>query len=151
MLISNNIKEGISIKHFLPADIALVQNFYKQTSYKSADSTLPQDEIIAAYQADEVIGLYRLCHEGDVCVLRGFYVLEAYRGNGIGTAMLQALHKIAYGKDVYLICMNNRNSFYAKAGFRLAGNDVSEMLLQRKNKYNNPGMNILLRLTKNVY
>ncbi len=144
------MKDGISIKHFPAADITLVQNFYKQTTYKSAASTLPQDEIVAACKGDEVIGLYRLCHEADVCVLRGFYVLEAYRGYGIGTAMLQQLESIAKSTDVYLICVNNRNSFYARAGFKVATDNISEMLLQRKNKYNNPEMNILLRLTENV-
>lgn len=140
------MKEGISIKHSLAADIALIQNFYKKTTYKSADSTLPQDEIVAAYKHDEVIGLYRLCHEEEICVLRGFYVLETYRANGIGTAMLQQLKSIAKGKDVYLICVKNRNGFYAKAGFKVATNNISEILLQRRNKYNNPEMNILLRL-----
>lgn len=139
------MKERISTKHFPVADIAFLQNFYKQTSYKSADSTLPQDEIVAAYKGDEVIGLYRLCHEEGVLVLRGFYVLQAYRGNGTGTAMLQQLESIAKGKNVYLICVNNRNGFYAKAGFILATDDVPKLLVQRKLKYNNPEMNILFR------
>ena len=139
------MQQGVIIQHLTKPNINLVQAFYDKTTYKSANSTLPEDEIVAAYDGDEVIGLYRLCHEAEVCVLRGFYVLEAYRGDGIGTAMLHVLDSVALDKDVYLICVNNRNSFYAKAGFEVATNSVSEMLLQRKNKYNNPEMNILLR------
>lgn len=141
----------IEIQYYRSADVNSVLLFYSKTSYKSANSILPEDEIIAAYDGDEVIGLYRLCHEEDVCVLRGFYVLEPNRGRGIGSLMLQKLNEVAKNKSIYLICTKPRNNFYAKAGFNVTLNNVPAILQERLRNYNNPEMNILLRLAENVH
>lgn len=141
----------IEIQYYRSADVNSVLLFYSKTSYKSANSTLAEDEIVAACNGNEVIVLYRLCHEEDVCVLRGFYVLEEYRGKGIGNRMLQMLDKVTADKDIYLICTRPRNNFYAKAGFNVTLNNVPAILQERLRNYNNPEMNILLRLAENVH
>lgn len=143
--------EETIIGYFSNADVIAVKQFYANTTYKSADSTLPTDKIIAAYHANEIIGLYRLCHEGSTWVLRGFYVLEPYRGKGIGSSMLLKLDEIAMEHDIYLICTKPRNNFYAKAGFTVLLNNVPTILHERMRNYNNPAMNILLRLAEDIH
>jgi GNAT superfamily N-acetyltransferase len=138
-------KDNISIKYFKHADVDLVKAFYQKTTYQSAASTAPDDEIIAAFNAEDIIGLYRLCTESEVCVLRGFFVLPQFQNKGIGTLMLMQLNDVLQKRICYLICKKQTNTFYAKAGFVIGTNNISNFLLQRKNKYNNPEMNILTR------
>ena len=142
---------SVEIKYYRSTDISSVLLFYSTTTYRNVSSVSVNDEIVAAYYGSGIIGLYRLCHEGEICVLRGFYVLEPYRGNGIGSMMLEKLNEVAKGKSIYLTCIKQRNSFYAKAGFNIALNNVPNILQERLHNYNNPEMNILLRLAENVH
>lgn len=140
---------SVEVKHYRSADVESVLLFYANTTYRNTSSVDAKDEIVIAYHSNEIVGLYRLCHEADICVLRGFYVLEPYRGKGIGSLMLQKLNEVAKSKFVYLTCTKPRNSFYAKTGFNIALNDVPSILQERLRNYNNPEMNILLRLAEN--
>lgn len=142
---------SVEIKHYRSADVESVLLFYANTTYRNISSVDAKDVIVAAYYGNEKIGLYRLCKEENICVLRGFYMLEPYRGNGIGSMMLETLNEVAKGKNIYLTCIKQRNSFYAKTGFNIALNDVPSILQERLRNYNNPEMNILLKFAENVH
>ena len=89
---------SVEIKHYRSADVESVLLFYANTTYRNISSVDAKDEIVAAYYGNEKIGLYRLCKEENICVLRGFYMLEPYRGNGIGSMMLETLNEVCRGR-----------------------------------------------------
>lgn len=140
------MQQGITIKYLPKADIDQVLAFYKNTTYWNVDSVTPTDEIVTAYKDDNAIGLYRLCSDEGLLVLRGFFVLDGFKGNGVGTAMLKKMDEVLRGRTCYLICGLHLNAFYGRSGFSVATDgDIPYVLRERMKKYTRHEMNILIR------
>ena len=137
---------GITVKYFQICNVELVKNFYGKTTYKNVASIKEEDEIVAAYENDELIGLFRLCEENEVCVLRGFFVLRKYQRLGIGSMMMRVFENELSSRVCYLICRKYLNEFYGKIGFEICDKNIPDFLTKRKAGYNNVELNILVRI-----
>lgn len=133
-----------SIQYSKAADTALLGSFYKNTSYRNIDSIKTSDEVILAYSNSTLIGVFRLCNENNICVLRGFNVLPEYQKKGVGTSMLQQFTTMFSQRQCYLICKQSLNTFYVSAGFIPCKNPPAH-LINRVQAYNNTQLNILHR------
>src|SRR5271156_3641686 len=95
--------EGIIVKYFRKYDADAVRLFYSHTTYRNAASAKEEDEIVIAFEGDKMVGVFRLCEENGVCVLRGFNVLAEYQRKGIGTLMLMEFENELKDRECYLI------------------------------------------------
>jgi GNAT superfamily N-acetyltransferase len=123
----------------------MVRNFYEKTTYKNILSIRAEDEIVAAYENDEIVGLFRICVEKGTYVLRGFFVLKEYQRKGIGSMMMKVFENELSGRICYLICRKVLNGFYRKMGFEISDEDIPDFLIKRKEGYNNRELNILVK------
>ena len=139
------MQRNIVVKYFKSADVSVVKAFYENTTYRNADSVKEEDEIVAAFDGDKMIGTFRLCEENGVCVLRGFNVLKEFQRKGIGSLMLMKFANELVDRECYLICRRELNVLYSKVGFKLCEDNVPGFLSERKQKYNNEELNILSR------
>ena len=137
--------ENIEVKYFKSCDVDAVRSFYTNTTYRKGDIVDETNEIVAAYDGDKMVGVFRLCKENGVIVLRGFFVLAEYQKKGIGTKMLGLFENELSDVACYLNCRNGLTRFYEKANFEVCGNEVPEFLKERVAGYNNPELNILIR------
>jgi GNAT superfamily N-acetyltransferase len=78
------------------SDEEMTQDFLEDTSRDSIPSRL------VAFESSEVVGTIVLRENGDEALLEyqpelgGLYVMEAYRGHGIGTELIRAGMKLAH-------------------------------------------------------
>ena len=133
------------IKYYANADVHDVRSFYSETTYRNINSVSERDEIVAAFLEGKMIGVFRLCQENGFCVLRGFNVLNEYQRKGIGSLMLLKLEEKMPDRECYLICKKQLNALYSKVGFVICEAKTPDFLSERKLKYNNPELNILVR------
>lgn len=137
--------ENITVRYFNRCQVEVVRSFYSLTPYKNGQSAREDDEIVAAFEGNRIIGVFRLCEEEGICVLRGFFVLAEYQRKGIGSLMLMKFEDELEGRSCYLICRNYLNGFYAQAGFEKCLENRPAFLIERVKKYNNALLNILTR------
>jgi putative acetyltransferase len=95
-----------------------VENF--QQAYNENDGVF-----LVAMEADRVIGTGALCRlEGDVAELRRMWLLQPYRGQGIGYRLTQELFKVARQHGYRCVRLQTNNiqveavAFFRKLGFQ---------------------------------
>lgn len=137
--------ENISVKYFKSCDVDAVRSFYTNTTYKKGDTVNNENEIVAVYDGNKMVAVFRLCKENGAIVLRGFFVLAEYQKRGIGTKMLGLFENELSDVGCYLNCRNSLNRFYEKANFEISGDDTPDFLKERMAGYNNKELNILVR------
>jgi GNAT superfamily N-acetyltransferase len=137
--------KDINIRYFKSCNVESVRSFYTYTAYKKGDMVKDENEIVAAYDGDKMVGVFRLCKENNIIVLRGFFILAEYQKKGIGTKMLGLFENELCDVECYLNCRNGLNQFYQKANFEICGNNARDFLKKRVAGYNNPELNILVR------
>lgn len=136
---------SVIIRYFEKYNVEAVRNFYSQTTYRNAGSVSNEDEIVAAFDKDKIIGVFRVCEESGVNVLRGFNIIPKWQKRGIGKQMLQCFERELRDRSCYLICKRGLNRFYEYGGFIIATKEIPDFLKERKNKYGNSELNILFR------
>lgn len=132
------------IQYYPNADVNALKAFYANTTYRNAESVSLQDRAFIAFNVDTAIGLFRLCGENGIYVLRSFNVLSQYQRKGIGTALLHKFAEELPNLECYLICKQSLNGFYRIANFEVCPTPPAH-LTRRANSYNNTQLNILKR------
>jgi GNAT superfamily N-acetyltransferase len=95
---------NVIVRYYANADVHAVRLFYSKTTYRNINSVSERDEVVVAFLAETMIGVFRLCQENGVYVLRRFNVLNEYQRKGIGSLMLLKLEEKVPDRECYLIC-----------------------------------------------
>jgi len=103
-------------------DLAWLRAFYTGCGYNL--DVDPADFVAYCHDDDATVGVGRLAVENGVVVLRGMQVLEAFRGRGLGTRLLEMLGAELHGRESYCLPYTNLLEFYGQAGFVAC--DISE-------------------------
>ncbi len=82
-------------------------------------------------KADDIIGVAQVKPYADCREFGSLAVKLAYREQGIGARLVRALLEREPG-DVYLLCRDARESYYAKFGFVLIDRQAAPKTLQKK-------------------
>ena len=119
------------------------EQFYKSVGYSGG--IRDSDIVILSQQDSDIVGMIRLCEEEGVFVLRGLYVAEAVRGNGIGTKLLRAAGKTIGKRECWGVSFRNLVKFYSSVGFiECKESGAPEFLVARIKKYISEGMDVVL-------
>lgn len=105
----------IHVRRARPEESERVAAFYRAEGYAAA--VRPWDAPIIAEADGELCGVFRLCIENDVLVLRGMRIREDVRRQGIGTRMLRASVPIIGERDCFCIPYRHLCDFYGQIGF----------------------------------
>ena len=98
-----------------PAERDAVAAFYRAQDYPT--TLRPLDAPIIAEDDGRRCGVFRLCIENDILVLRGMRVREDLRRQGIGTRMLHAAVPIIGERVCFCIPFRHLREFYGQIGF----------------------------------
>jgi GNAT superfamily N-acetyltransferase len=98
------------------ADDAWIHGRYAEADFVAHD---PSHDVLIAEAGGVPVGLGRLvpCDAGAV-ELGGMYVLEGFRGQGVGPALVRALIERAGRARIYCIPWTRLEGMYARHGFR---------------------------------
>lgn len=113
---------NLECHHFIPAD-----HFY--TYYDTLKEVLPQGEVYVMEENGLICGFIGMGGN----YIEGLFVLPAYRGKGIGKALLEQCRK---RHRALSLCVYEKNenavAFYTKAGFRKDQISVNEHTEERE-------------------
>jgi GNAT superfamily N-acetyltransferase len=99
-----------------------------------------QDGVLVAVEQDNIIGAVRICREQGVKLLRGMYIKQAFRGKGIGLAMLLYLEAQEDMAGCYCLPYGNLVRFYGNIGFEeISIAEAPGFLVDRLERYRNNG------------
>jgi N-acetylglutamate synthase-like GNAT family acetyltransferase len=129
----------VHVREALAADLPRVIQFYSETEYTGSVS--PNDRIIVAEDAGQIVGAYRLAREEGALILRGMRVASAWQRRGIGTRMLEYLE--ALRERCFCIPYSYLVDFYAAAGFTSTSEDPAS-LRERLIEYRSRGLDVCL-------
>ncbi|MDB5201326.1 MAG: family N-acetyltransferase [Ferruginibacter sp.] len=133
----------IPLVALLDADLA-VRDGDEHAFYAQFNKTALLDEVIVAYWNDGPVGCGAFKHFGDaVAEIKRMFVLPAFRGKGIASAILAALEQWAgelnYRSTILETGIKQPEAIalYTKAGYRLTANygqylDVENSVCMRK-------------------
>ena len=112
------------------ADLAFVQSFYLSVGYGGGAS--PGDRVLVAREDQTIVAAVRLCAEDDTLVLRGMYVAEERRGQGIGTRLLEATSAAIGSSECWCIPYHHLTDFYSRIGFRVCEREAIPLFLAER-------------------
>lgn len=115
-----------------------IKRFYQRNDYTGP--TREDDQVVVAQKNSDVVGVVRLVEEQGVVLLRGMYIDETMRRQGIGQRMLESFQDVLNqnsAHETYLICGHHLISFYGRIGFKPVVNssEAPEFLVQRSVGY----------------
>jgi RimJ/RimL family protein N-acetyltransferase len=115
---------------FLPA----IKSFYHLCGYTGPVDD--NDDMVIAFDNQEIMGVMRLVFERGVFVLRGMNIREDYQRRGIGTQMLAEFDKLITNKNaeiIYCLCGAHLESYYGQLQFKKVDqlNSVPQFLVDR--------------------
>ncbi len=143
ILLPRTLSNAIVLREGCREDISEINALYRRLGYKGAATT--SDFLLVADKSGVIIAAVRICDEVGHLVLRGMYVAEQYRFQGIGTTMLKQLEKVIENRDCYCIPWSTLTTFYGKGGFRVADvSDAPAHLKERLGQYLNDGKSVCL-------
>ena len=85
----------------------------------------------------EIIGIVRLNEENGYPILRGMYVDEVHRRQGIGTKMIKALEQHLQDKESYCIPYARLKGFYQQFGYEALEFEKAPAFLKKVLFFNN--------------
>ena len=104
-----------------------------------------QDLILVAETSVRVVGVLRLCGEGDAAVLRGFFIVPEHRGQGVGAQMLRTLVLHLGERCCYCIPFDHLTGFYGSVGFSPVNPTTAPLFLtKRLARYRAEGHQVIL-------
>ena len=99
-------------------ELADVATFYDECGYIGAPSG--SEIVLAARDANQLLGAVRLCFEEDVIVLRGMQVRPGYERRGLGSQLLRACVPFLDARLSYCLPYTHLVSFYRAVSFEVA-------------------------------
>ncbi len=89
--------------------------------------------LIAAFEDDDILGCCMLVEENPQTVrLRQMAVLNDLQGKGIGRALMSFAENLARDRGYKILAMHarkNATGFYEKMGYKIAGDEFTEVTL----------------------
>lgn len=95
-----------------------LSQFYKRNNYKGKVKSTDRVWVVVDSDA-QIIGAARFCHNAGLSILRGVWVEECLRQQGIGSQLLHALKLSGDIEGCYCFPYLYLEAFYQKQGFRL--------------------------------
>lgn len=120
-------------------------SFYESQGYYGGAKE--EDVILLTKENDELICVLRIAVESNIPVLRGMFLREDKRGNGLGKKILKEIEPLLheYMKTSYCIPKSHLESFYALIGFKkINPSEAPSFLKERINGYLHEGYDVIL-------
>jgi len=125
------------------ADLAAVRSFYGGVRYRGGMGA--GDRILVVRQVGSIIAAAKLSTENEILVLRGMYVSEPLRGQGIGSRLLARVSDEIGFSACWCIPYTHLERFYSRIGFRVRGGmEVPEVLSARMQRYVSAGREVTI-------
>jgi len=110
--------DSIAIRPARQEDAATIKRMVRAAGLDP--SSLHWPNFLVAEKDGRVIGVGQVKPYGGARELGSLVVLKPYRGRGIGSAIVRALIEREQD-DLFLLCQDRLESYYAQFGFRRAG------------------------------
>ena len=125
-------QEGI--KYLETADTSAANSFYRTVGYGGGCN--PGDRLLVARECQRIVAAVRLCEEEGIRVLRGMYVTEDRRGQGIGSKLLESADGAIGGSECWCVPYEHLADFYSRIGFREhTVESAPKFLTERRSRY----------------
>ena len=117
--------------------------FYQKVGYGAGFNS--SDTVLEARNKGKLIGVTRLAEEKGVLVLRGMYVEEESRGQGLGRLMLDAAAAEIGSRECWCIPYAHLRQFYSRIGFQECTQELTpKFLRERASDYQKSGHRVLI-------
>ena len=125
------------------ADLACVQSFYASVGY--GGGAHPGDRLLVSREGQSIVAAARLCTEDGTLVLRGMYVAEGRRGQGIGSRLLESISEAIGSSECWCIPYTHLTGFYSRIGFQVCeGETIPPFLAERWERYTGNGQKVVI-------
>lgn len=140
----DEVSQPVELIHLTEqTDLTRVQSFYASVGYGCEINR--DDRILLARVDNRIIAAVRLSREFDQLVLRGMYVAEERRGQGVGTRLLESTSAVIDESECWCIPFARLANFYSRIGFRVCeGGDIPLFLADRRKKYTTGGKKVVI-------
>ena len=89
------------------------------------------NQLVVAKEGNDIVGCVRIKELSLDCLeLASLGVVENYRRQGIGIALVKAVLRLDERRPVYLLCFRDNETFYNKCGFKLTNSEGLPQILQ---------------------
>ena len=124
-------------------DLDNVQSFYASVGYGC--EVHPGDRLLVSWMEQSIVAAARLCTEGATLVLRGMYVAEGRRGQGIGSRLLESISDAIGSSECWCIPYTHLTGFYSRIGFQVCeGETTPPFLAERWEQYTGNGQMVVI-------
>jgi GNAT superfamily N-acetyltransferase len=124
-------------------DLAAVRSFYTSVGYGCGIH--PGDRLLVSRVEKSIVGAARLCTEGGTLVLRGMYVAEGRRGQGIGSRLLESISGAIGSSGCWCIPYSHLTEFYSRIGFYVCDEEaIPPFLVERWERYTGSGQKVVI-------
>ena len=125
------------------ADLAGVQSFYASVGY--GGGVHPSDRFLVSRVEQSIVAAARLCTEDGTLVLRGMYVAEGRRGQGMGSRLLVSISDSIGSAECWCIPYTHLKGFYSRIGFQVCeGETIPPFLAERWERYTGSGQKVVI-------
>jgi len=128
-----------------PTEFPAAQDFYESRGYGGA-AIKPSDFVVLAKRRDRIVGVGRLCQEGDLLWLRGMQVEPELQRQGVGSRILNLLSQEIGARSCCCLPYGHLVSFYQQASFRPASGLLPPAMETRLASYLDRGLNVVAML-----
>lgn len=122
-----------------------ITSFYRSVGYGGPVDD--SDRFFFAYDNTTLIAVVRIATEHGEYVLRGMYMNESSRGNGIGKRMLESIapYLNSLNRPCYCVPYSHLEGFYSTIGFnKIADEEAPGFLANRRKGYAERGSDVIL-------
>ena len=117
-------------------DQAGVRSFYDSVGY--GGGVYPDDRLLVVRKNRSIIAAVRLCDEEGFLVLRGMYVAEERRGQGLGSRLLESASSAIGSSECWCVPYTSLTDFYSRIGFKKS-ESIPAFLMARCERYTESG------------
>lgn len=112
-----------------------VKKIYRKIGFQWRIS--PDDYTLIAKQKEKIVGLLKINVDHGYPIMRGLYVAENHRGQGIARKLLNEIEITHEGKELYCLPYAHLKGFYKSFGYEVLEFGKAPEFLKRKLMYNN--------------
>lgn len=129
-------------------DLTAADSFYEGVGYRGGSH--PGDRLLVARDNQGIVAAVRLCIEEGALVLRGMYVAEGLRGQGLGSILLESASAAIGSDECWCVPYAHLKAFYSRIGFQEEVEATPVFLLERRARYLSNGheVTVMRRLTR---
>ena len=125
------------------AELPQVRDFYATVGY--GGGAQPDDHVLVARGPLGLVAAVRLCEEEGCLVLRGMSVAAAWRGRGVGSALLGAVDAGIGERECWCVPYEHLGPFYSRIGFvAVEEGESPDFLVARAEGYRRRGQAVML-------